>query len=162
MKAKRQRKLEECRRQLASIEKAQNTLEKKGVELEKQIRLQEEGTYATAITGGDGMTVIQWESLPYTYSFLFFSKDIEFADHLMEEWFAVVHEKNKLVKEEADVVYMSVSIPVLPCTLHFKQWSECTPPHRIRDLELIEQHDQLEMEIRVRLSKDGECIVQPG
>ena len=60
MKAKRQRKLEECRRQLASIEKAQNILEKKGVELEKQIRLQEEGTYATAITGGDGMTVIQW------------------------------------------------------------------------------------------------------
>ena len=53
----------------------------------------------------------------------------------MEEWFSLVNEKNMLVREESDLVY------------------------ELRDLELIEQHDQLEKEIRLRVSKDGECSV---
>ena len=32
--------------------------------------------------------------------------DIELDDSLMEEWFSLVHEKNKLVKQESDYVYM--------------------------------------------------------
>ena len=51
MKVKRQRKLEECRKQLASIEKDQNALEKKGVELEKQIRSQDEGMLQEILAG---------------------------------------------------------------------------------------------------------------
>ena len=54
----------------------------------------------------------------------------------MEEWFSLVNEKNMLVREESDLVY------------------------ELRDLELIEQHDQLEKEIRLRVSKDGECSVR--
>ena len=46
----------------------------------------------------------------HSLSLLSLSQDIEFADQLMEEWFTVVHEKNRLVKEEADVVYMLVSV----------------------------------------------------
>lgn len=52
-------------------------------------------------------------------------------DHLMEEWFSLVNEKNMLVRQESDLVY------------------------ELRDLELIEQHDQLEKEIRLRVLKDG-------
>ena len=50
----------------------------------------------------------------------------------MEEWFNLVNEKNLLVREESDLVY------------------------ELRDLELIEQHEQLDKEIRKRLAKDGE------
>ena len=50
----------------------------------------------------------------------------------MEEWFALVWQKNKLVTQEADLVY------------------------ELKDLELIEQHDELEKDIRKRLAKDGE------
>lgn len=50
----------------------------------------------------------------------------------MEDWFEMVKEKNRLVRHESDLVY------------------------ELRDLELIEQHDQLEKEIRKRLQKDGE------
>ena len=63
---------------------------------------------------------------------LFLYKDIDVDDHLMEEWFSLVNEKNMLVREESGLVY------------------------ELRDLELIEQHDQLEKEIRQRVSKDGE------
>lgn len=59
-------------------------------------------------------------------------QDIDLDDHLMEEWFTLVNEKNMLVRQESDLVY------------------------ELRDLELIEQHDQLEKEIRRRVSKDGE------
>ena len=52
----------------------------------------------------------------------------------MEEWFSLVNEKNMLVREESDLVY------------------------ELRDLELIEQHDQLEKEIRQRVSKDGNSL----
>ena len=52
----------------------------------------------------------------------------------MEEWFALVWQKNQLVTKEADLVY------------------------ELKDLELIEQHDELEKEIRKRLAKDGECV----
>ncbi|XP_019853736.1 PREDICTED: MICAL-like protein 1 [Amphimedon queenslandica] len=51
-------------------------------------------------------------------------------DQLIEEWFNLVNQRNDVVKNEAELVYM------------------------IRDLELIEQHDILELEIRTRLSKD--------
>lgn len=44
----------------------------------------------------------------------------------------MVNEKNQLLRQEADLVY------------------------ELRDLELIEQHDELEKEIRQRLLKDGE------
>ena len=50
----------------------------------------------------------------------------------MEEWFSLVNKKNLLVRQESDLVY------------------------ELRDLELIEQHDQLEKEIRQRVAKDGE------
>ena len=49
----------------------------------------------------------------------------------MEEWFETVQEKTKLDSRESELVY------------------------ELRDLELIEQHDQLESEIRRRLLKDG-------
>lgn len=49
----------------------------------------------------------------------------------MEEWFSLVNQKNLLVRQESDLVY------------------------ELRDLELIEQHDQLEKEIRQRVAKDG-------
>ena len=64
------------------------------------------------------------------------SQDVDVDDHVMEEWFSLVNEKNMLVREESDLVY------------------------ELRDLELIEQHDQLEKEIRLRVSKDGECKVR--
>lgn len=54
----------------------------------------------------------------------------------MEEWFSLVNEKNMLVRQESDLVY------------------------ELRDLELIEQHDQLEKEIRERVAKDGETSCQ--
>lgn len=50
----------------------------------------------------------------------------------MEDWFSLVNEKNLLVRQESDVVY------------------------ELRDLELIEQHDTLDADIRRRLMKDGE------
>lgn len=59
-------------------------------------------------------------------------QDIDVDDHLMEEWFSLVNEKNMLLRQESDLVY------------------------ELRDLELIEQHDQLEKEIRQRVTKDGE------
>ena len=49
----------------------------------------------------------------------------------MEEWFTLVNHKNQLLRQEADLVY------------------------QLKDLELIEQHDELEKEIRRRLEKDG-------
>ena len=49
----------------------------------------------------------------------------------MEEWFSLVNKKNMMVRQESDLVY------------------------ELRDLELIEQHDQLEKEIRKRVTKDG-------
>lgn len=52
----------------------------------------------------------------------------------MEEWFSLVNQKNLLVRQESDLVY------------------------ELRDLELIEQHDQLEKEIRLRVAKDGQFI----
>ena len=52
----------------------------------------------------------------------------------MEEWFTLVNRKNLLVRQESDLVY------------------------ELRDLELIEQHDQLEKEIRQRVAKDGNKI----
>jgi len=59
-------------------------------------------------------------------------EDLELDDRLMDEWFGLVNEKNQLLREEADLVY------------------------ELRDLELIEQHDELEKELRQRLQKDGE------
>lgn len=56
--------------------------------------------------------------------------DIDVDDQLMDEWFALVQEKNLVVREESDLVY------------------------ELRDLELIDQHDQLEVEIRKRMAKD--------
>lgn len=50
----------------------------------------------------------------------------------MEEWFSLVNEKNLLVRQESDLVY------------------------ELRDLELIEQHEVLDSEIRRRMTKDGE------
>ena len=47
----------------------------------------------------------------------------------------MVNKKNLLVRRESDLVY------------------------ELRDLELIEQHDQLEKEIRQRVAKDGENTV---
>ena len=52
-------------------------------------------------------------------------------DHLMAEWFEMIQQKTKLLRQESEVVY------------------------ELRDLELIEQHDQLEAEIRRRLAKDS-------
>lgn len=49
-------------------------------------------------------------------------------DRLMEEWFDMVQEKTRLVRQESEVVY------------------------ELRDLELIEQHDQLDAELRSRLA----------
>lgn len=53
----------------------------------------------------------------------------------MEEWFGLVNEKNMLVRKESDLVY------------------------ELRDLELIEQHDKLEKEIRQRVAKDGKIMI---
>lgn len=58
-------------------------------------------------------------------------EDIELDDQLMEDWFALVYQRNQLLRKEAGIVYT------------------------LRDLELIEQHDELEKEIRRRLEKDG-------
>ena len=52
----------------------------------------------------------------------------------MEEWFNLVNRKNMMVRQESDLVY------------------------ELRDLELIEQHDQLEKEIRKRVAKDGKIF----
>lgn len=52
----------------------------------------------------------------------------------MEEWFSLVNKKNMMVRQESDLVY------------------------ELRDLELIEQHDQLEKEIRKRVTKDGKKL----
>ena len=60
--------------------------------------------------------------------------DIDVDDQLMDEWFALVQEKNLVVREESDLVY------------------------ELRDLELIDQHDQLEVEIRKRMAKDGMIV----
>ena len=65
---------------------------------------------------------------PHTHT----QEDLELDDHLMDEWFSLVNDKNQLLREEADLVY------------------------ELRDLELIEQHDELEKELRQRLQKDGE------
>ena len=53
-------------------------------------------------------------------------------EELIEEWFEMVQENSRLVRRESTLVY------------------------ELRDLELIEQHDQLEREIRKRLSKEGQ------
>ncbi len=50
----------------------------------------------------------------------------------MEQWFEMVQENSHLVREESSLVY------------------------ELRDLELIEQHDQLDRDIRKRLTKEGE------
>lgn len=55
-------------------------------------------------------------------------------DQLMSEWFEMVQQKTKLLRRESELVY------------------------ELRDLELIEQHDQLEAEIRKRLARDSECV----
>lgn len=53
-------------------------------------------------------------------------------DHLMAEWFEMVQQKTRLLRQESELVY------------------------ELRDLELIEQHDQLEAEIRRRFTKDSQ------
>lgn len=53
----------------------------------------------------------------------------------MAEWFDMVQDKTRLVRHESELVY------------------------ELRDLELIEQHDQLEAEIRKRMMKNGESSV---
>lgn len=50
----------------------------------------------------------------------------------MEEWFEMVQENSRVVRHESNLVY------------------------ELRDLELIEQHEQLERDIRKRLTKEGE------
>ena len=59
-------------------------------------------------------------------------QDLDDEDKLMAEWFDMVQDKTRLVRHESELVY------------------------ELRDLELMEQHDQLEAEIRRRLLKDGE------
>ena len=49
----------------------------------------------------------------------------------MTEWFEMVQEKTRSVRRESELVY------------------------ELRDLELIEQHDQLEAEIRRRMARDS-------
>lgn len=49
----------------------------------------------------------------------------------MTEWFEMVQEKTRSVCRESELVY------------------------ELRDLELIEQHDQLEAEIRRRMAQDS-------
>ena len=68
----------------------------------------------------------------HTHTHTHTKEDLELDDRLMDEWFGLVNEKNQLLREEADLVY------------------------ELRDLELIEQHDELEKELRQRLQKDGE------
>ncbi len=52
----------------------------------------------------------------------------------MEEWFEMVQKKTKLVRQESELVY------------------------ELKDLELVEQHENLDKEIRKRISKDGKSI----
>lgn len=55
--------------------------------------------------------------------------DVEAVDdRLVEEWFGLVNQRNLLLRQESDLVY------------------------QVKDLELIEQHDELEVEIRRRLA----------
>ncbi len=61
-------------------------------------------------------------------------QDLDEDDKLMAEWFDMVQDKTRLVRRESELVY------------------------ELRDLELIEQHDQLEAEIRRRLLKDGALV----
>ena len=68
----------------------------------------------------------------------FLMQDLDVAEELIEEWFVMVQDNNKLVRDESTLVY------------------------ELRDLELIEQHEQLEREIRKRMSKDGEDGMQAG
>ncbi len=56
----------------------------------------------------------------------------EADDTLMEEWFGLVNDKSLLVRTESDLVY------------------------ELKDLELVEQHEALDIEIRRRLAKNGE------
>ena len=56
----------------------------------------------------------------------------EAEDHLIEEWFTLVNDKSMLLRQESDLVY------------------------ELKDLELIDQHEALDNEIRRRLAKDGE------
>ena len=65
-------------------------------------------------------------------------QDLDEDDTLMAEWFEMVQEKTKLVRRESEVVY------------------------ELRDLELIEQHDQLEAEIRRRMAKDSQLATLLG
>ncbi|XP_064406505.1 MICAL-like protein 2 [Halichondria panicea] len=56
-------------------------------------------------------------------------KEEEADDTLMEEWFGLVNDKSMLVRTESDLVY------------------------ELKDLELVEQHEALDIEIRTRLAK---------
>lgn len=67
------------------------------------------------------------------------SQDLDVAEELIEEWFDMVQENSKIVRKESSLVY------------------------ELRDLELIEQHEDLDREIRKRLSKDGkQACIQGG
>ena len=119
---RRKVRLGQLRQALAKLESTQSSVETRGVEIERQLRGKEVRRGL-----GEGL----WNSRPRILLSLFL-QDLDEDDTLMMEWFEMVQEKTKLVKQESELVY------------------------ELRDLELIEQHDQLEAEIRRRLAIDSE------
>lgn len=93
-------------------------------------RLQRLGVLREQLAGMEGEQTLLEEKGVELEQQLRSKGDLELNDSLMEEWFALVWQKNQLVTREADLVY------------------------ELKDLELIEQHDELEKDIRKRLAKD--------
>lgn len=98
-------------------------VESKGVKLERALREKEVSLLARSLPLISGWRLSL--SIP--------AQDMDEDDHLMAEWFEMVQQKTKLLRQESELVY------------------------ELRDLELIEQHDQLEAEIRRRLAEDSKC-----
>ncbi|XP_023222393.1 F-actin-monooxygenase MICAL3-like [Centruroides sculpturatus] len=100
---KRLRTAQEIHRHLQELEVQQRELERRGVEVEKALRGESEGSL----------------------------RRIRGETELMQEWFNLVHAKNKLVQKEQELLI------------------------RAKDVELEERHSRLQQEMRQRMTESG-------
>ena len=92
--------------------------------------------------------------------------DVEAADDkVVEEWFSLVQQKNQLFRQVSRIkleqatlfcvyemlIVRGVKID-LPSLSSYPHYQESDLVYQVKDLELIEQHDELEAEIRRRLA----------